>query len=84
MKFVYGKILFANAETSICNNGGDTKAFPILRDVKQGCSLAPYLFLFVSKAFNIDAKHKLSTGELKGITLPTEVAKHLLVNMPMT
>lgn len=56
----------------------DTKAFSVLRSVKQGWPLAPYLFLFVEEALNMAAKHRLSTSEFKGITLPTKATEQII------
>jgi len=72
------KMLFTNAETSVCINGSDTESFPVLRGVRQGCPLAPYLFLFVGEALNVAAKHLLHTGELTGIILPEASGKQLM------
>ncbi len=46
------KLLFKNAEAIICINGSITKAFKIRRGVRQGCPLAPYLFILVDEVLN--------------------------------
>jgi hypothetical protein len=38
--------------------------------VKQGCPLAPYLFLMVEKVLNVVVKEELGTNRLQGIKLP--------------
>jgi hypothetical protein len=70
--------LFTGAEASVCINGGSSDSFPVLRGVRQGCPLAPYLFLFVGEALNIMAKKILELEVLEGIVLPEAVAEHVL------
>jgi hypothetical protein len=45
------KLLFKNAEAIICIIC-ITKAFKIKRGVRQGCPLAPYLFILVDEVLN--------------------------------
>ncbi len=46
------KLLLKNEEAIICINGSITKAFKIKRGVRQGCPLAPYLFILVDQVLN--------------------------------
>jgi len=50
----------------------------VLRGVRQGCPLAPYLFLFVGEALNVAAKKLSEDGELAGVNLPEGVAEQLI------
>jgi len=72
------KILFIDAKVSVCINGVDSNAFLVLRGVRQGCPLVPYLFLFVGEALNVVAKHLLLEGELAGVSLPKDVGEQLI------
>jgi len=72
------KLLFKNAEASVCLNGSDTHSFPVLRGVRQGCPLAPYLFLFVGEALKVAAKKLSEEGEFAGVTFPEGVSEQLI------
>ena len=71
--------LFVNAEASVGVNGSESSSFPVLRGVRQGCPLAPYLFLFVGEALNIAAKTALDNDELRGIQLPGGSHEQLII-----
>ena len=64
----YVKAVFAlynSAASRVLVGGALGNTFPITRSVRQGCPLAPYLFLFVGEAFSAFLhKNKLS---IKGI-----------------
>jgi hypothetical protein len=47
------KLLFSGASASVCLNGAPTKLFDISRGVRQGCPLAPYLFLVLGEIMSI-------------------------------
>ena len=47
--------------------------------MRQGCPLAPYLFLFIGEALNSFSKHALRTRVLQGIQLPNNVGQQLNV-----
>lgn len=64
------KLLFTDAEAVVCVNGVNTKKIPVRQGVRQGCPLAPYLFLVVGEALNAATKKMLVEGELAGIKLP--------------
>jgi hypothetical protein len=44
--------------------------FPILQGVRQGCPLAPYLFLIIGEFLNFAIKREVSKGQIQGINLP--------------
>jgi hypothetical protein len=50
------KMLLHDATSSVVINGEPTKPFPVQRGVRQGCPLAPYLFLVVAETLNRAAK----------------------------
>jgi hypothetical protein len=64
------KLLFKDASASVKVNGSLTKSFDIERGVRQGCPMAPYLFLVVAEVMNAMIKMAASTGMVKGINLP--------------
>ncbi len=45
-------------------NGASSCAFPIQCRVKQGCLVAPYVFLLVCKALNQAIKHVADVQEM--------------------
>jgi hypothetical protein len=47
--------------------------------VRQGCLLAPYLFLFLGEALNVATKRASETGAIQGITLPDEVGNQVIL-----
>jgi len=46
--------------------------------VRQGCPLAPYLFLIVGEALNVAVKNLKKKGEISGIALPTSEDEQLI------
>jgi hypothetical protein len=63
------KLLFEDASAGISVNGGQSKQFRIMRGVRQGCLLAPYLFLLMQEVLNLLAKKAEAEGKMKGIRL---------------
>ena len=72
------QVLFVNAAASVNLNGGESESFEVQRGVRQGCPLAPYLFLFVGEILNLTAKEAMHTGELEGIQLPANTGELLI------
>jgi len=65
-------LLFQGARASVKVNGSQSQSFPIQRGVRQGCPLAPYLFLIVVEVMNSMFKEGVSHSLIKGIRLPVE------------
>jgi hypothetical protein len=65
------KLLFNGTTASVCMNGTPSKPFPVTRDVRQGCPVAPYLFLLVGEVLNIQFQQAAQAGNIRGIKLPT-------------
>jgi hypothetical protein len=68
-------VLFHGAEAAVSFNGETTGHFPIQRGVRQGCPLAPYLFLLVAKTLHSATRAIVSSGTLTGITLLDQVTQ---------
>jgi hypothetical protein len=66
------KMLFHEAAASIKVNNSHSTVFQIKRGVRQGCPLAPYLFLIVDEVLNSMVKDEMAEGWIRGITLPVE------------
>jgi hypothetical protein len=73
------RVLFAGATSSVRLSGGESDPFDVQRGVKQGCPLAPYLFLFVGEALNIMTRRALDLDELDGIILPEAVTEQVQI-----
>lgn len=63
------KLLFGEASASVRVNGCISRTFPIEKGVRQGCPLAPYLFLIIAEALNAMVKVEEALGNVRGITL---------------
>lgn len=72
------KLLLSDAEAAISLNGLSTATFPITRGVRQGCPLAPYLFLLVAEALATVTKRAVDSGSIKGIMLPDGATQQVL------
>jgi hypothetical protein len=59
-----------DASASVKINGSPSPAFVIERGVRQGCPLAPYLFLIIAEVLNAVVKKGMSRGDVKGVKLP--------------
>jgi hypothetical protein len=64
------KLLFSGVGACVSVNGKLTQKFPITQGVRQGCPLAPYLFLIISEFLNMCVKAEMRVGHIRGITLP--------------
>ncbi len=71
IKFVkMTKMVFQGANVNVVVNGKASKALVIKRGLRQGCPLAPYLFLIVGGALNAKLCEEQRLGRIKGICLP--------------
>lgn len=59
-------------------NGVAFPPFAIERGVRQGCPLAPYLFIIMAEALNVMVKSEVTLGNIKGITLPGNARQQTL------
>lgn len=64
------KLLVENASTTINVNDSPGNNFEIERGVRQGCSLAPCIFLIIEEVLIHNIKKVVAEGRLKGISLP--------------
>lgn len=64
------KSFYSNATASVNLNGRPGQSFSIKGGVRQGCPLAPYLFLIVGKTLIFMIKKIVIEGRLREITLP--------------
>ena len=64
------KLLFRDARASVCINNCLTETLPIQHGLRQGCPVAPFLFLIVGEALHVASMSAQHEGELKGISLP--------------
>jgi hypothetical protein len=64
------RLLFQDAVARVNVNGKATQAFPIQQGVRQGCPLAPYLFLVIGEILNHAIKREVVRGRICGINLP--------------
>lgn len=62
------KILCKDAGAEIHMNGELTKLIKLFRSIRQGCPLAPYLFVLVADLFILMVK---TSKEIRGLTLPS-------------
>ena len=65
--------LYRNAYSSLLFVGDVGRRFPISRSVRQGCPLAPFLFLLVSETFSIHLNSQCVNIRglvLQGLALP--------------
>lgn len=64
------KNLFQYTVSTVNVNGTLSPTFKIERGVRQGCPLAPYLFIIVIEALNTMIREETRRGNVKGILLP--------------
>ena len=70
-KFIqWVKLLFGNASAAVSINGSPGRSFKVERGVRQGCPLAPYLFLIVGEALTHIIKKAVKEKKLRGVMLP--------------
>ena len=61
------QLLYNNAESSILTNGFISKSFKLTRSVRQGCPIAPYLYVLQAEPF---AESIRKNEKIEGIMLP--------------
>jgi hypothetical protein len=59
-------------------NGKASKVFVIKRSMRQGCPLAPYLFLIVGEALNDKIYEEQRVGRIEGIHLPMSDRRQMI------
>jgi hypothetical protein len=64
------KLFFHDAEACVKVNGFISESFRIKRGVRQGCPVAPYLFIIAAEVLNIMVMAEMEAGRVKGIELP--------------
>jgi hypothetical protein len=62
------KFLFQNVQVMVCFDGGIIKPFKMKGEVKQGCPLAPYLFILMGEIFNFMVKDVMRVGKIERIS----------------
>ena len=72
------KLLFTNASAAVNLNGTPVSNFKIKRGVRQGCPLAPYLFLIVGEILTHMVKKAVGEGRLRGVYLPGGKKQHCI------
>ena len=72
------RMLLEDASASVSVNNKLTDPFPIRRGVRQGCPLAPYLFLIVGEALHAASLAAMASSNLTGITLPGGLHQQLV------
>jgi hypothetical protein len=64
------QLLFRGAQTRVSLNERCTQPFAVERGVRQGCPLAPYLFLIIGEVLNACIKKEVQMGHIERIHLP--------------
>ena len=72
------KLLFTGASAAVNLNGSAGRSFNIERGVRQGCPLAPYLFLIVGEALTHTVKKAVAEGRLRDLVLPGGTKQHYI------
>ncbi|XP_057851145.2 uncharacterized protein LOC131061466 [Cryptomeria japonica] len=68
----YIQILLKDASAMIDVNGSLTNPIPLSRSIRQGCPLAPALFVIASDALHYILKDDTISPKVRGITLPND------------
>lgn len=63
------RLVFNNARATVQCNRRESKDFVFEQGVREGCLLAPYLFLFIGEVFNVAVKQLLDIGAMQGISI---------------
>jgi hypothetical protein len=73
------RLLFQDARAAVSLNGEPTASFEICSGVRQGCPLAPYLFLLVGETLHAATRVAVAANKLSGIVLPDGVSQQTLL-----
>jgi hypothetical protein len=73
------KMFFQGASANVAVNGKASKVLVIEKGVRQGCPLAPYLFLIVGEALNAKIYEEQRLGKIEGICLPMSNRRQIIV-----
>ena len=71
------KLTMKDAEAAITINGQVSPSFKIHRGVRQGCPLAPFLFLIVGEALHANVQLAQAQGRIQGVSLPKSDVQQL-------
>ena len=71
-------LLFQDASACVKLNGEPSPYFPIQRGVRQGCPLAPYLFIIVAEVLHAMVTQEMREGRVQGISLPFEGRQQII------
>lgn len=71
-------LLFKDASACVKVNGNLSTSFKIERGVRQGCPLAPYLFIILADVLNIMVQTEATRGRIRGISLLVEGKQQIL------
>jgi len=71
-------MLSKDASASVLLNGKSIDFFYIRREVRQGCPLAPYLFLLIGEALHMETSEEQRQGRIHRIQLLDSDAQQLV------
>ena len=67
------QMLFGDAFACITINGRQSQAFGIYCSIRQGCPLAPSLYVLATEGFRYFLAKAISQGRVHGISLPNSL-----------
>ena len=71
------KLTLVDAAAAININGIISPSFRIERGVRQGCPLAPLLFLIIGEALHANVRFAQAQGRIQGVKIPRSEAQQL-------
>mgnify|MGYP003875055635 CR=1 FL=1 len=81
LKFGFGeKLLFINAKTCIHTNGFTSRFLGITRSIRQGCPIAPMLYILQAEPLAASIRNN---PNIKGIKLPTRTGDFIETKLNM-
>jgi hypothetical protein len=72
------QMLFGGASVCVSVNGRLTRKFSIRQGVRQGCPLAPYIFLIIGEVLNLSVQAEAGAGRIRGISLPRSQEQQIM------